>query len=96
MSRPEAIRYSFQTVGVAIISTTLIISVGFAVLTSSSFLVNNQMGLLTAITIVFALIFDFLFLPALLMLGYRAETASVQPEHSSGARTTLAPTTSPQ
>ncbi|MGS2723453.1 efflux RND transporter permease subunit [Porticoccus sp. GXU_MW_L64] len=68
---PDAIRYAFQTVGVAILATTVILVIGFCVLMYSSFLINFQMGLLTAITIVSALVFDFLMLPALLMLGHK-------------------------
>ena len=52
-------------------TTTLILTTGFSVLAASTFKVNAEMGLLTAIAIVLALIFDFLFLPALLLLGKR-------------------------
>ncbi|UTW44572.1 MMPL family transporter [bacterium SCSIO 12696] len=72
---PDAIRYAFQTVGVAILATTVILVIGFGVLMYSSFLINFQMGLLTAITIVSALVFDFLMLPALLMLGHKKKLA---------------------
>ncbi|MDM3870835.1 MMPL family transporter [Porticoccus sp. W117] len=72
---PDAIRYAFQTVGVAILATTIILVIGFGVLMYSSFLINFQMGLLTAITIVSALVFDFLMLPALLMLGHKKKSA---------------------
>jgi hypothetical protein len=41
---------------------------GFMVLAQSSFKLNGDMGLLTAVTIAVALIVDFLFLPPLLML----------------------------
>lgn len=65
---PQAIRYAFHTVGVAILATTVILTVGFGVLMFSTFQINFQMGLLTAVSMVVALIFDFLMLPALLML----------------------------
>ena len=64
----DAIRYAFKNVGVAIVVNTVVLSAGFLVLLTSSFKVNADMGLLTAIAIVFALILDFLFLPALLLL----------------------------
>ncbi len=67
-SAADAIRYAFKSVGVAIVVNTIILSVGFLVLLTSSFKVNADMGLLTALAIVFALILDFLFLPALLLL----------------------------
>ena len=37
----------------------------------STFQVNAQLGLLTAITVVVAMFFDFLVLPAILLLGFR-------------------------
>ncbi len=42
-------------------------------LATSTFLINAQMGLLTALAIVLALVVDFLLLPAILMLGYKEE-----------------------
>jgi predicted RND superfamily exporter protein len=71
MVRPDAIRYAFETVGIPIIATTVILASGFILLTASSFKLNDEMGMLTAIAIVAALIVDFLLLPAILMIGYR-------------------------
>ncbi|MCU7555599.1 MMPL family transporter [Alteromonas sp. ASW11-19] len=62
-----AVRHTFSTVGVALATTTVVLSAGFAVLILSSFLLNADMGLLTVIIIVAALIIDLLFLPAFLM-----------------------------
>lgn len=67
MNAEQAVRYAFNTVGVALLITTIVLVAGFMVIAQSNFLVNSQMGLLTAITITIALIVDFLFLPALLM-----------------------------
>lgn len=64
----EAVRYAFASVGRALWITTLVLVFGFMVLAQSSFKVNADMGLLTAITIFIALVVDFLFLPPLLML----------------------------
>jgi uncharacterized protein len=64
----DAIRYAFKSVGVAIVVNTVILTAGFLVLLTSSFKVNADMGMLTALAIVFALVLDFLFLPALLLL----------------------------
>lgn len=69
--RPHAIRYAFQTVGTAVLLNALILAAGFLVLTASTFKINEEMGLLTAMAIVIALVVDFFLLPALLMLGYR-------------------------
>jgi len=73
-SAADAIRYAFKSVGVAIVVNTVILTAGFMVMLTSSFKVNADMGLLTAIAIVFALILDFLFLPALLLLLDRERT----------------------
>lgn len=67
MSSEQAVMYSFSTVGVAIISTSVILILGFSVLSLSSFGMNNNMGMLTTIAIVMALFADMLLLPALLM-----------------------------
>lgn len=63
-----AVHYAFGNVGSALWITTLVLVAGFSVLAQSSFQLNGQMGLLTAITIMIALIIDFLLLPPLLML----------------------------
>jgi predicted RND superfamily exporter protein len=65
----DSIRYAFNNVGMAIVVNTIILTVGFFVMTQSSFKPNFDMGLMTIIAIVFALILDFLLLPALLLLG---------------------------
>ncbi len=64
---PDAVRYAFSTVGTALWVTSLVLIAGFLVLSQSAFEVNSGMGLLTAITIAFALVADFLFLPPLLI-----------------------------
>lgn len=68
LNTADAIRYAFSTVGQALWVTTVVLIVGFALLSQSSFLVNQQTGILMAITIASALILDFLFLPALLLM----------------------------
>ncbi len=67
LSSPDAVRYAFRRVGMALTTTSIVLVVGFLVLSLSSFQLNAGMGLLTAIVIVFALAADFLFLPPLLM-----------------------------
>ncbi len=64
---PEAVHYAFTVVGKAIVTTTIALAGGFFVLAFSNFTVNAYMGLMVAITILIALIWDFLFLPVLLM-----------------------------
>ncbi|MEZ5530093.1 MAG: efflux RND transporter permease subunit [Porticoccaceae bacterium] len=77
----DSIRYAFRNVGMAIIVNTIILIVGFFVLTTSAFKMNVDMGLMTILSILFALILDFLFLPALLLLmeKKRVYAEDVQP-----------------
>lgn len=63
----HSVLYAYRNVGLAILVNTVILTAGFLVLTTSSFKVNFDMGMLTAIAIVFALLLDFLLLPALLV-----------------------------
>ncbi|MEX0369451.1 MAG: RND family transporter [Tateyamaria sp.] len=65
----DGIRYAFDTAGTAILATTVILTAGFAILVTSSFKFNADLGLLTAISIVMAMIVNFFLLPSLLMLG---------------------------
>ena len=74
-----AVRYAFRNVGMALFTTSVVLVVGFMVLSLSSFELNSGMGLLTAIVITFALLADFLLLPPILMLCDR-KSLSKKPE----------------
>ena len=63
----DATRYAFRTVGLALVATSIVLAFGFMILTQSAFTLNSDMGLMTATTIMFAIIADFTLLPALLM-----------------------------
>lgn len=63
-----AVRYAFRHVGKAISVNTLILASGFFVLFFSSFKINQEMGLLTGLAVIVALFFDFLILPAMLVM----------------------------
>ena len=63
----DAVRYSFNTVGVAMWVTTLALVSGFMVLSLSGYKVNSDMGMMSALTITIALVLDFLLLPILLI-----------------------------
>lgn len=67
LTSQEAVVYAFHTVGMALVTTSVVLVIGFLVLSLSAFKLNAGMGMLTAIIIAFALIADFFFLPALLM-----------------------------
>lgn len=64
-----AIKYAFEMVGMALIVNTVVLVIGFSYLATSHFKINADLGLLTALAIMLALLFDFLFLPALMLLG---------------------------
>ena len=71
LDQADAVRYAFRTVGTAIVLTTIVLVVGFSVLAGSTFLINSQLGLLTALAVILALLADFLLLPTLLLIGYQ-------------------------
>ncbi len=67
MSAEDAIRETMSTVGVALWITSMALVTGFSVLFLSGFKVNAEMGILTAVTILIALVADYLLLPSILM-----------------------------
>ncbi len=64
----EAVIYAFETVGKALVTTTVVLLAGFAVLSTSSFALNSYMARITVVIILSALIIDFILLPSLLIL----------------------------
>ncbi len=64
---PEAVLYTFRTVGQALWTTTLVLVAGFLVFALSGFEVSWSLGLMVTGTILFALLADFFLLPPLLM-----------------------------
>ena len=67
LAAPEAVRSAFHTVGHALWTTTAVLAAGFLVFLSSGFELSWVLGLMVAITIVFAIAADFLLLPPLLI-----------------------------
>jgi predicted RND superfamily exporter protein len=81
MSPEEAVRFAFRTVAAPMWISTVTLVGGFIVLACSGFQINAHMGGMTAITISFALLLDFFFLPVLLLQFDRSVPAPpVQPE----------------
>ncbi len=64
----EAVQAAFRSVGRALFTTTLVFGLGFMVFGASGVVANQVLGLLVGITVIIALLADFLFLPPLLML----------------------------
>lgn len=73
LSPADAVVSAFDTVGVALWITSVALIAGFLVLSFSGFKVNAEMGLLSAVTIAFALICDYFFLPAVLLRADRGK-----------------------
>ena len=67
-SPEDAVRYVFTTTGHALIVTTIVLVLGFFVIAQSDFGLNSGMAKITMIIIALALIFDLLFMPALLIM----------------------------
>jgi predicted RND superfamily exporter protein len=70
LSVEDSIRYAFHNVGMAL-------AAGFLVMTTSAFKMNVDLGLMTILSIFGALILDFLFLPALLLIGRSKEQPQI-------------------
>jgi uncharacterized protein len=66
-SPEDAVRYSFSTVGIATMATSLVLMAGFGVLAFSSFTFNSTMGLLSAVTIGIGGLAEFFLMPPLML-----------------------------
>jgi predicted RND superfamily exporter protein len=64
----EAVRRAFNDVAAPLVTTTVVLVAVFGLLSTSTYLVNSHLGLLTSLTIVFALVTDLLLLPSLLLV----------------------------
>ena len=73
--REDAVRYAFATAGSAILLTTVILTAGFAVLVTSSFKLNADLGLLTAVAVVLAMLVNFLLLPSMFLIATQRRAA---------------------
>ncbi len=67
LSAEDAVRYAFESVGLALVVTSFVLIAGFMILAQSHFDLNSSMGLLTSGVIFLALVIDLTFLPPLLM-----------------------------
>ena len=88
-SASEAVHITFRSVGRALSTTTAVLSCGFLAFTFSGFETSWALGLLVTITLLFALIADFLLLPPLLMAVDRSRpqvAAPLRDSRSGGSR----------
>jgi predicted RND superfamily exporter protein len=72
----ESVQYAFENVGGALVVTSVILVIGFAVLMLSEFKMNYILGALSALTIALALLIDFTLLPAVLSFSRGKKTIS--------------------
>ncbi|NNL07358.1 MAG: MMPL family transporter [Gammaproteobacteria bacterium] len=63
----QAVHYAFNSVGIALLVTSVVLIAGFMIMAQSHFELNAGMGLLTSIVITMALAIDFMLLPPLLI-----------------------------
>lgn len=63
-----SIQYAFDSVGSALISTSVTLATGFMIMFASDFAVNSTTGILVALTIFIALLFDLFVLPSMILL----------------------------
>ena len=74
----ESVQVAFRSVGRALVTTTVVFGLGFMVFGTSGLVGNQVLGLLVGITVIIALVADFLFLPPLLMLLDETKETSEQ------------------
>jgi len=78
----EAVEYAMDTVGVAMLLTTAMMSIAFTALLFSDFIPNQDLGLITIITIICAVLVDLVLLPILLLklFGDKKDAPSARDE----------------
>ena len=70
----QSIRAVYSGVGLSLVATTTVIAAGFAVLATSSFAINANLGLLALSVVIIALIYDLLFVPTVLLMTVKDTT----------------------
>jgi len=73
----EALEYAFAKAGISIMVTSAVLFAGFSVMTLAQFRLNVDLGLMTSMIILLALLFDFILLPVLLLLFDTRSTTPV-------------------
>lgn len=69
LNAQDSVAYSYATVGSSLVFTTLVLVSAFMLMVGlSEFRVNTDMGKMTSIILCFALVFDLIALPAMLMI----------------------------
>jgi cytochrome P450 len=71
MNSIQAVQNTLSSTGIALITTSLVFAAGFGVLSLSHFQANADLGLITAVTIMAALLVDIVIIPAWLIFLYQ-------------------------
>jgi len=80
LSPEESVRQTFDKTMSAIFVSSVLLVAGFMLLATSSFEKNADMGVLTSVTILLALIFDILLLPVIAMTFIKHKQQSPSPQ----------------
>lgn len=91
MAVQHSLDYAYSTVGIALVITTAVLVSGFAVMSLSPFEPSARMSELALITITTALVFDLLFLPALISAVDRNKTTADQTRSEDQLEETVKP-----
>ena len=75
----NAVRYAMDTVGIAMMLTTVMMSVGFGSMLFSNFTPNQDIAAITIITIVCAVFVDLILLPIILLKMYKESDTTITP-----------------
>ncbi|GLX79929.1 RND transporter [Thalassotalea insulae] len=81
LTTEDAVRYAYHTVGTAVAANAIILTIGFSVLALSSFKITAEMGILTSLAILVALIVDFFLLPSILLTRPNTQTSGEDHEN---------------
>ena len=75
----NAVRYAMDTVGIAMMLTTVMMSVGFGSMLFSNFTPNQDIASITIITIICAVFVDLILLPIILLKIYKENDSTTTP-----------------
>ena len=78
-SNENAVRYAMDTVGIAMMLTTVMMSVGFGSMLFSNFTPNQDIAAITIITIICAVFVDLILLPIILLKIYKEDDSTTTP-----------------
>ncbi|OUR91183.1 hypothetical protein A9Q81_18085 [Gammaproteobacteria bacterium 42_54_T18] len=79
-SNENSVRYAMDTVGIAMMLTTVMMSVGFGSMLFSNFTPNQDIAAITIITIICAVFVDLILLPIILLKLYKESDSIITPD----------------